>query len=104
MSGCFAVTRKGCSEDDYWRRKDAVMVQIPSIADAIQRVVRAVLAPAEQVEAEAPSGRGLLTALRREFPQAMIVALSMTALLHAVHAAVQNQVEAAPDTAGPARE
>jgi hypothetical protein len=76
------------------------MVPVRSIADEIQRVVRAALAPAEHVEADAPSGLGTLTALRHEFPQATIVALSMTALLNAVHASVQNQAEEAPDTAG----
>jgi hypothetical protein len=77
------------------------MVQALSIAAEIQRVVREALAQADHVETDTPGGPETLTALRREFPQATIVALSVAELLHAVHEAVQKQAEEAPYTAGP---
>jgi hypothetical protein len=65
--------------------------------------VRQALARADHAEVDTPSSLEAFTALRREFPRATIVTLSMAELLAAVHEAGQNQAED-PHTAGEAWE
>jgi hypothetical protein len=60
-------------------RKDKVMVQVVSIEEAIQDVVCETFEEAH-ADVNAQSGLGMFTALRREFPQATIVTLSLSTL------------------------
>jgi hypothetical protein len=70
-------------------RKDETMVPVLSIEEAIQDVVCEVL-EADRAEVDAHSGLGMFTALRREFPQATIVTLSLAEILEAAYTAVQS--------------
>ena len=65
------------------------MVQMLSIEDAIQDVVCEALEE-DHVAVDAQSGLGMFTALRCEFPQAMIVTLSLASLLEATLTADQS--------------
>jgi hypothetical protein len=65
------------------------MVHVLSIDDVVQDVVCAALA-AGHAEVEGHTGLGMFTALRREFPQATIVTLSLSEILEAAHTSVQS--------------
>jgi hypothetical protein len=74
-------------------RKGAVMIQVLSSDETIQSVVCEALERASQAEGEAPNAVETFFPLRRAFPQATIITLSLPALLNAVHKAVQSQDE-----------
>ena len=65
------------------------MVHVLSIDDIVQDVVCAALAVGH-VEVEEHTGLEMFTALRREFPRATIVTLSLSELLEAAHTSVQS--------------
>ena len=60
------------------------MVSMLSIDDAIQNVVCEAVERAGHADVEAHNGLETFAALRREFPQATIVTLSLSELLEAV--------------------
>jgi hypothetical protein len=65
------------------------MVPVLSSDDVIQDVVCAAL-DADHAEVGVHSGLEIFTTLRREFPAATIVTLSLAALLEAAHMSVQS--------------
>ena len=71
------------------------MVHVLSIDDAIQSVVREALERAGHVDVEAQNGLGIFDELRREFPQAPIVTISLSEILEAVQRVVESQDEEA---------
>ena len=60
------------------------MVAVLSIDEAIQHVVCEAVERAGHVDVEAHNGLGMFDELRREFPQATIVTLSLSEILEAV--------------------
>jgi hypothetical protein len=67
-------------------RKDEAMIPVISSDETIQDVVCTALAADHAVDASLE----MFTALQHEFPQATIVALSLSALLEAAYTAVQS--------------
>ena len=65
------------------------MVPVLSSDDTIQDVVCAAL-DADHAEVDAHIGLEMFTTLRREFPQATIMTLSLSALLEAAHTSGQS--------------
>ena len=74
--------------------KDEAMGPVLSIDDAIQSVVCETLERTGQADVEAQNGLGMFDELRREFPQATIVTLSLSALLDAVQGSVDTPEQA----------
>lgn len=68
------------------------MVHVLNIEDVIQEVVGEAL-EADHAEGEVHDGLEMFTALRREFPQATIVTLSLSEILEAVYTSVQSTDE-----------
>jgi len=69
------------------------MVQVLSIDDEIQDVVCETLEQGSHAGVEAQNGLGMFEALRREFPQATIVTISLAELLESVQESAQSQDE-----------
>jgi hypothetical protein len=74
-------------------RKVYTMVQVLNIEEVVQSILREALEEGSYVGMGTPNGLEPLEDLRREFPQATIVTLSLAEILTAVQEAVRSENE-----------
>jgi hypothetical protein len=74
-------------------RKDQYMERVLSSEDVVRNVLQEALEQGNQTDMEIPNGEELFAELRRDFPQAKIVTLSMSKLLAAAQESDQSEEE-----------
>jgi hypothetical protein len=69
------------------------MTRVPSSEDVVRNILQEALERGSQTEMETPKGAELFEELRRDFPQAKIITLSMSELLAAAQESDQSEEE-----------
>jgi hypothetical protein len=73
--------------------KDQYMARVLSSEDVVRNVLQEALEQGNQTDMETPNGAELFEELRRDFPQAKIITLSMSKLLAAAQESEQSEEE-----------